>query len=496
MHTARHTWLHDNVNFKNPSDALVAKLLITLQLPATSVNLFLAVIRNPSFNSGEVTFRRANDIHAYVDRYRQERLARRPDNARMIGGIPYLVLHLVIERIGEEMVIEEELITNVPRRLYISSNWSIDAHKCDWTCIHHTSRRTLRALANVHTEVTTLARSILSRRLLLKNPKLAEQPSWLRGANVQELRVRFEKHSGDFHPFLRWLSSHLPNLRSLSVERHIPEEEWGTCHIPRTLVEVPLSLTLSALRILLTSYNKLTLLCFYNSISRMRNLSVLSFACREITETELDEAESHQLASISPPSSLKKLMVTLEHDGAAREHNGAGGRKAKLFSWLLQARSHYNLEELTLRCAGRASDFASVLPSTLPRLRGLDVDFHVRNRDQSRDIGELIRACSSLEKLLVTRTPTCPLPETLQVLCIDNSQHCSLKDYSDEQLADYLNDIINSGEVPNLRRVYYVHKLDNSFPRSLAICNDFNVEFSSWSAFLPESDTALYHLTI
>lgn len=103
----------------------------------------------------------------------------------------------------------------------------------------------------------------------------------------------------------------------------MPEEEWGACHIPRTLFEVPLSLTLSALRILLTSCNKLTLLCFYNSISRMRNLSVLSFACKEITETELDEAESHQLASISPPSSLKKLMVTLEY---ARE------REAKLFS--------------------------------------------------------------------------------------------------------------------------------------------------------------------
>lgn len=452
-----------------------------------SVDLFLAVIRNPSFNSGEVTFRRANDIHAYVDRYRQERLARRPDNVRMIGGIPYLVLHLVVERIGEEMVIEEELITNVPRNLYLS-NWSIGAHKCRWACEYHSSRRTLRALANVHTEVTTLARSILSRRLLLRNPKLTEQPSWLRGANVQELRVRFDKNSGEFHPFLHWLSSHLPNLRTLSVERDIPREEWQTCHIPRTLVEVPLCLTLSALRILLTRCNKLTLLCFYNSISRMRNLSVLSFACKEITETELDEAESHQLASISPPSSLKKLMVTLRCDGE---------REAKLFGWLLQARRHYNLEELTLRCAGWARDFASLLPSTLPRLRGLDVDFYRYGSDQSRDVGELIRACSSLKVLLVTRTPTCPLPETLQVLCIDNSKHYSLEDYSDEQLADYLNDIINSGEVPNLRLVYYVHKFgrDNSFPRSLAICNSFNVRFLSRNALSSEIETALYHLT-
>lgn len=486
MHTARHTWLHDNVNFQNPSDALVAKLLITLQMSTESVDLFLAVIRNPSFNSGEVTFRRANDIHAYIDRYRQERLARRPDNVRMIGGIPYLVLHLVIERIGEEMVIEEELITNVLRNLYLS-NWSISAHKCRWTCEYHSSRRTLRALANVHTEVTTLARSILSRRLLLRNPKLTEQPSWLKGANVQELRVRFDKNSGEFHPFLHWLSSHLPNLRTLSVERDIPEEERQACHIPRTLVEEPLCLTLSALRILLTSCNKLTLLCFYNSISRMQNLSVLSFACEVIKETELDEVESHQLASISPPSSLKKLMVTLRYYGE---------RGAKLFGWLLQARRHYNLEELTLRCAGWARDFASLLPSTLPRLRGLDVDFYRYRSDQSRDVGELIRACSSLKVLLVTRTPTCPLPETLQVLCIDNSKHYFLADYSDEQLADYLNDIINSGEVPNLRRVYYVHMHDNSFPRSLAICNDFNVKFSSWSAFFSESDTALYHLTI
>lgn len=452
-----------------------------------SVDLFLAVIRNPSFNSGEVTFRRANDIHAYIDRYRQERLARRPDNVRMIGGIPYLVLHLVIERIGEEMVIEEELITNVLRNLYLS-NWSISAHKCRWTCEYHSSRRTLRALANVHTEVTTLARSILSRRLLLRNPKLTEQPSWLKGANVQELRVRFEKNSGDFHPFLHWLSSHLPNLRTLSVERDIPWEDRQTCHIPRTLVELPLCLTLSALRILLTSCNKLTLLCFYNSISRMQNLSALSFACHRILSPELEEAESHQLASISPPSSLKRLMITFEYNGE---------REAKLFSWLLQARSHYNLEELTLRCAGRARDFAFLLPSTLSRLRGFDVDFRVWDLDQSRDIGELIRACSSLQKLLVTRTPTCPLPESLQVLCIDMSHGLIAENYSDEQLADYLNDIINSGGVPNLRRVYYLHSLfRTSFPRSLAICNDFNVDFSSWNSSFPEIDTALYHLTI
>lgn len=489
MHTARHTWLHDTVNFKNPSDALVAKLLITLQMSTESVDLFLAVIRNPSFNSGEVTFRRSSDIHAYVDRYRQERLARRPDNVRMIGGIPYLVLHLVIERIGEEMVIEEELITNVPRKLYrVTYGWSIDAHECGWRCEHHRSRRTLRALANVHTEVSTLARSILSRRLLLKNPKLSEQPSWLKGANVQELRVRFEKNSGDFHPFLHWLSSHLPNLRTLSVERDIPWEDRQTCHIPRTLVELPLCLTLSALRILLTSCNKLTLLCFYNSISRMQNLSALSFACHRILSPELEEAESHQLASISPPSSLKRLMITFEYNGE---------REAKLFSWLLQARSHYNLEELTLRCAGRARDFAFLLPSTLSRLRGFDVDFRVWDLDQSRDIGELIRACSSLQKLLVTRTPTCPLPESLQVLCIDMSHGLIAENYSDEQLADYLNDIINSGGVPNLRRVYYLHSLfRTSFPRSLAICNDFNVDFSSWNSSFPEIDTALYHLTI
>lgn len=71
------------------------------------------------------------------------------------------------------------------------------------------------------------------------------------------------------------------------------------------------------------------------------------------------------------------------------------------------------------------------------------------------------------------------------------------ENYSDEQLADYLNDIINSGGVPNLRRVYYLHSLfRTSFPRSLAICNDFNVDFSSWNSSFPEIDTALYHLTI
>lgn len=172
---------HDEVNFTSSSDALVAKLLITHQLSTQAVNLFLDVLHNPSFHPGEVTFERAEDIETYVDECRRERMVRQADRSRMIGGIPYLVLQLVLQCIGEEMV-EAEGRMDVSRRLYYRDyydkglnreclycmQWSRGAPACyRHSCSH--SRRALRALAEVHSEVTELSRSILGRRLCFTN---------------------------------------------------------------------------------------------------------------------------------------------------------------------------------------------------------------------------------------------------------------------------------------------------------------------------------------
>lgn len=491
-YTVRHTWLHDEVNFTSSSDALVAKLLITHQLSTQAVNLFLDVLHNPSFHPGEVTFDRAEDIETYVDKCRRERMVRQADRSRMIGGIPYLVLQLVLQCIGEEMV-EAEGRMDVSRRLYYRDYYNKGLNReclycMQWSrgappCYRHScspSRRALRALAEVHSEATELSRSFLCRRLCftdLKPQKLAEQPLWLKGSSIRTLYLKFGKDARDLKPIFHWISSDLTNLRALTMEGASSESR----NIPRTLVEVAHGLRmLQALHIRITNnWDRATLVCLYQSISCIPNLSSLSISVvLSVHGDDFNEAQSNLLASISPPSSLKRLMVSLL------------STHPKYFAWLLQDSSHYILEELTLRCNGPMSGFVLSLPNTLPRLKVLDVDLQPFGQIEDLEalahavdlevLAHAVEACSSLEELQVTRIPVYPLPKTLQVLRIDSSYYEGYHGYSDEQLADYLNGQLNSGNIPNIREVY-VNTFDEwtreirTYFRSREICRRFCV---------------------
>lgn len=217
----------------------------------------------------------------------------------------------------------------------------------------------------------------MRRRLFLKNStsqKIAERPSWLRGTNVRELWIHFKKdkdlgYGPDVDPILDWIPSHLPNLRALSLEQ---EHLSPHSNLMTTIVNIAPSLTTHALHINIMHWNKSTLLCLYDSISRMPNLSTLSifgsFSCYKGGFTDV---ESLRLASISPPFSLECLMVTSWGEGK-------DSRPVELLTWLLQTRSQYILEDLMFRyhagdwmsatLASHVRVFASLLAATLPCL--------------------------------------------------------------------------------------------------------------------------------
>lgn len=418
-------------------------------------------------------------------------------NIAMIGGIPYLVLELVAECIGQEMDGMEALM-DIPRRIYHQDAVQEMLERSDrtWVC-RSGARCALRALTGVHGEVAKLAWRILRRRLFFKNPtsqKLAERPSWLKGTSVRELWVRWEaddlSYKPDFGSILDWIASQLPNLRVLSLEQdHI---------LPRrlmaTFVKLAPSLPIHALHIYITHWDESALLCLYDSISQMPNLSTLSI-CGTLysNEDSFTYEKSLHLASMSPPPSLKSLMLTLRWEGK-------GSRAVDLLTWILQPRDHYILEDLMFRyysedwmfatLTSHVRVFASLLSATLPHLRVFDIDFFRNSRQALELVGQFVKTCGILEELQVVSIPVYPLPKTLQVLRIDMSINLchGLAGYDDEELAEYLHGVLSSGEVPDLRRVYvtaYECRTRRTYPRSLEICESFGVALLSMEQGLP-----------
>lgn len=318
----------------------------------------------------------------------------------------------------------------------------------------------------------------------------------MRGTNVRELWIHFKKdkdlgYGPDVDPILDWIPSHLPNLRALSLEQ---EHLSPHSNLMTTIVNIAPSLTTHALHINITHWNKSTLLCLYDSISRMPNLSTLSiFGAFSCYKGGFTDVESLRLASISPPFSLECLMVTSWGEGK-------DSRPVELLTWLLQTRSQYILEDLMFRyhagdwmsatLASHVRVFASLLAATLPCLRVFDINLFRISRPALELIGQFVIACSSLEELQVVSIPVYPLPRTLQVLRIDMSINLchGLAGFVDEELAEYLHGVLRSGEAPDLRRVYvtaYKCRTRRTYPRSLEICDSFGIALLSIEQGLP-----------
>ncbi|KLO17826.1 hypothetical protein SCHPADRAFT_143787 [Schizopora paradoxa] len=93
--------------FKNASDALLARLSLSYGIEDIILDLFLSVVNDPEFNPKEVSIKHAADIHGFVSERRQENmdsLGKRSsqDMVNVTAGLPTVVLDGVIDVLKDE----------------------------------------------------------------------------------------------------------------------------------------------------------------------------------------------------------------------------------------------------------------------------------------------------------------------------------------------------------------------------------------------------------
>lgn len=88
------------IPFLTVSDALIANLHLTHNIAISAIDLFLDVLRNPSFHPSHVSFTNSSDVDAHISAHRATqivRLAESDATSRQTAGIPHNVLDLVSE---------------------------------------------------------------------------------------------------------------------------------------------------------------------------------------------------------------------------------------------------------------------------------------------------------------------------------------------------------------------------------------------------------------
>ena len=114
------------IRFENASDALLAKLFLKIDgLPLAMFESILSTIRNPSFNTKEITFNGLGDFCSYVASPRDRDLYRRGGGSS--AGIPHTILQGMFDILGDEndvsIVVPEFLVAcrrgNVRWRIFL-----------------------------------------------------------------------------------------------------------------------------------------------------------------------------------------------------------------------------------------------------------------------------------------------------------------------------------------------------------------------------------------
>ena len=219
--------------FSSTADALIARLRLEAGLGVPTINLFLDVLKHPSFKSEELTIRDAAEIDTTVSLYRKDlqrergrntpvpkRTVQQKQMATISRELPYPVLECILDCIAKDQdLVDEPLQYQIPL---------VDV-------VERQRGECLRSMALVHRTWTGLSQQRLSERLVARTPsqliRLLRSP--LPGRHTQELIIslgdvwnhgyHFEgsdspARPGDVEADLCNLLRRLPQLRKLTIK--------------------------------------------------------------------------------------------------------------------------------------------------------------------------------------------------------------------------------------------------------------------------------------
>ena len=138
--------LKEDIPFRSPTDAKIASLALTLDLPIQTIDLFLDILHDDKFKPDELTIRRGVEIFQHVSDFRMQRAITRANlperNRAILNGedkvmaqssahvFPMLILDLVIDTLLHEFT---SALSYNERRTYKDTFRSMSLVHRSWT---------------------------------------------------------------------------------------------------------------------------------------------------------------------------------------------------------------------------------------------------------------------------------------------------------------------------------------------------------------------------
>ncbi|KLO17857.1 hypothetical protein SCHPADRAFT_936694 [Schizopora paradoxa] len=204
------------VRFNNPSEALLAQLFLKEEdaIPLSSLDALLSVIRNPSFNVEDISFRNCGDFCSFVTSSRVEGITRRGWDSE--AGIPEVVLEGALDVLGSEL----QNAWDVGRSHYMG-DMQVRGHGSLFDTIE-ALKSSLVNFALVHSSWLVRARLLLGYyhrfRVSDRRPFRRSLTNSFLGTWTRDVQIKFEEYSPPPHDILfDAFFARLPNLQALHL---------------------------------------------------------------------------------------------------------------------------------------------------------------------------------------------------------------------------------------------------------------------------------------
>ena len=446
------------IAFDTPTDALFTQLAHRHELPYSTLTGILHTLRNPSFNSSQLTLRHPTDIDTRISEQRRREIEEIYANAPSGGldkvGMPLTILRLVVELIADEMGSFASNVEAMPS----------PADDTDLYC-YNRLQKTLCQMALVHRSWTPIVQKVLDKRAIV--PNLDSLRSFVQSAactaQLRELRVATEQNRAhirdrayDGNPF--YGSEYNTDKKNKTYQDYplllasvfVRTQSITSLHLSLSLTPSAITdnnLCLKALTYL-QSVENLWLVMDTSRSSHELGIHNFRGLCRTIARLSklrmlsLDASSGREafevgLEALSPPNTLKTLVLPRTHS-----------INRLYIDWLVRPRGGYALSSLSIGMFGSEPDtysacrIASRLEPCVATLRNFFVEFTsgayasgAQNVGPSIAAlnGEIFQRAHSLERIYICfRYPT-----TIPAIIIPRSTrslHIHLRQDSDGSL--------------------------------------------------------------
>lgn len=486
------------IPFRTASDALIAQLLLCRGVPASSVDLFLRMVRGPLFGHSHVSLKTAQDIEVRVCEHREQIEAACSVQLRdssTSSGMPMAVLDQVVDLLASSA---GPFLREMDRR---ADRYSAQ-DEYGTPLANYSARQDLLNMSLVHRSWTEASRRPLRHRVILDWPrdleKFARDP--LCGPWIYEFGCCFgpsdlllKLPSSLTHwDVLLGLLSRMPYVEAFALERVTLTKN---CVAAERVLQAVCSLTYLKQLSLRLPPSCPHLVTFCELLPALQRLEFLRLEAWRCSEHETEKSPSSALRALGPPRSLKTIDIAFSSSILPLSY----------LSWLVRPRNGFCVRSLAVTHEtsdeGYLPHFIAALEPGFRTLHSLyldlhsNVSFHATYPDSMVDLSE----CPVLRAVHAISPRALRLPTSLTSLRYICSRFC-MSELGFQHEDKDIHDLLSAHDLPNLRELVIAVSRQTSpdifdgllaaFPRVVAICrrNGINLKLCRWEGKTAELD--------